>query len=88
MTDPMVTLYNVGKLFMYVGAVLFIGLSALAQITYWFRAKTAPINQLPKKYRFLAKAAPWECGIFVGYFVLFVTMAACRVLWHMVTTGW
>ena len=88
MTTPLEILYNVGKLFMFVGAVFFIGLSILAQVTYWFRARVTPISQLPKKYRFLAKAAPWECFFFAGWFVLFIMAALCRVLWRMVTTGW
>lgn len=88
MTTPLETLYNIGKLFGFLGAVMFIWLSILGQITYWLRARTTPINQLPKKYRFLAKAAFWECWFFAGWFALFVVVALCRVLWRLVTTGW
>lgn len=85
---PLEILYNVGKVFVFVGAAMFIFLTILAQITYWFRARATPIHQLPKKYRFLAKAAPVECWFFAGWFVMFITTALCRVLWRLVTTGW
>ena len=88
MTTPLETLYNVGKLFMFIGAAFFVGLSALAQTTYWLRARNMKIKDLPKKYRFLAKAGLWECYFFAGWFVVFVMVALCRVLWRMVTTGW
>ena len=88
MTDPMVTLYNVGKLFMFIGGAFFVFLTILGQTTYWFRARNTKTSDLPKKYRFLAKAALWECYFFGGWFVLFIMVALCRVLWRMVTTGW
>jgi hypothetical protein len=88
MTTPIDTLFNIGKLFTFFGAVMFVFLSINGQMTYWFRARNTKTSDLPKKYRFLAKAALWECWFFAGWFALFVTVALCRVLWRLVTTGW
>ena len=88
MTTPIDTLFNIGKLFTIFSAAFFVFLTIVGQTTYWFRARNTPIKQLPKKYQFLARAALWECWFFAGWFVAFVMVALCRVLWRLVTTGW
>ena len=88
MTTPLDTLYSIGKLFVFFGAAMFVWLTFLGQQTYWMRARNTKMKDLPKKYRFLAKAAYYECWFFAGWFVVFVTVALCRVLWRLVTVGW
>ena len=88
MTTPIDTLYNIGKLFVFFGAAMFVWLTIYGQIIYWMRDRAMKIRELPKRHRFLAKAAYYECWFFAGWFVVFVTVALCRVLWRLVTTGW
>jgi len=88
MTTPLETLYNVGKLFMFVGGAMFVWLTFMGQATYWLKDKGLPFSSIPKRHRFLYRLGLWECYFFGGWFVLFIMVALCRVLWRMVTTGW
>ena len=88
MTTPGDTLYSIGKLFFFFGAAMFVWLTIYGQIIYWMRDRAMKIRELPKRHRFLAKAAYYECWFFAGWFVVFITVALCRVLWRLVTVGW
>ena len=47
MTTPIDTLYNIGKLFVFFGAAMFVWLTIYGQIIYWMRDRAMKIRELP-----------------------------------------
>jgi len=77
MMTPLDTLYNIGKLFMFIGGAMFIWLTILGQMTYWMRARTTPSASFRRSIGFLRRP---HCGSATSL----LDGSCCSSWWHCV----
>ena len=76
------------KLIAIVAVAFFLGVTALAQYTYWTKNEKRDIPHMTRKYKMLYRIGFYEGWTFAGIGALYLIVALCRGLWWLVTKGW